>query len=344
MCVKTKAMNVLSLFDGMSCGQIALNRAGIKYDNYFASEIKPHAIKVTQHNYPNTIQLGDVTKIKGSDLPKIDLLIGGSPCQDFSRGNATRDGLDGRKSGLFFEYLRLLKELKPKYWLLENVIMSDADYAIISEYMGTEPIRINSSLVSAQLRDRLYWTNIGPEYIDLFGRRKSIIPLPRDKKIQLKDVLESGFTDREKSRALLESDSRPLRAPLKMFHRYYSTGFTTVVFKDESVHKEMTERYEAAVPDKVFQLNPSLESGGKQPYMQNRVYADEGKAPCLTQFADRLMVFTNKGNIRYLTQRELERLQTVPEGYTSILKRDDAACLLGDGWTVDVIAHIFSFL
>lgn len=338
-----KIDNVLSIFDGMSCGQIALNKARITYGQYYASEIKPHAIKVTQHNYPNTIQLGDVRNIKAKDLPKIDLLIGGSPCQDFSRGNATRDGLQGMKSGLFFEYLRLLKELKPKYWLLENVIMSDADYMIISDYVGTEPVRINSALVSAQLRDRLYWTNIGPEYRDLFGNRKCAIPLPKDKKIKLQDILEDGFTDREKSRALLESDSRPLRTPTKMFHRYYSTGFTTVVFKDESIYKEMKRRYEEGLQGDAQQLNPSTESGGQQPYMQNRVYSDKGKAPCLTQFADRLMVF-QKENIRYLTQTELERLQTVPEGYTSLLKRNDAACLLGDGWTCDVISHILGFI
>ena len=278
---------VLSLFDGMSCGQIALNKAGITYGQYYASEIKPHAIKVTQHNYPKTIQLGDVREIKAENLPQIDLLIGGSPCQDFSRGNATRDGLQGLKSGLFFEYLRLLKELKPKYWLLENVIMSEADYMIISYYVGTEPVRINSALVSAQLRDRLYWTNIGPEYRDLFGNRKCAIPQPKDKKIKLKDILTDGYTDREKSRALLESDSRPLRTLEKMWHRYDSKGFTTVVFES---------------PDLDWQ----------------------------------------KG-LRYLNQTELERLQTVPEGYTSILKRNDAACLLGDGWTVDIIAHILSF-
>lgn len=281
-------MNVLSLFDGMSCGQIALNKAGIKYEQYFACEIKPHAIEVTQSNYPNTIQLGDVRKVKASDLPKINLLIGGSPCQDFSRGNATRDGLQGEKSGLFFEYLRLLKECEPKYWLLENVIMSDADYMTISEYVGTEPVRINSALVSAQLRDRLYWTNIGPAYYDLFGNRKCAIPLPQDKKIMLKDILTSGYTDRDKSRALLESDSRPLRTLEKMWHRYNSTGFTTVVFES---------------PDLDWQ----------------------------------------KG-LRYLNQTELERLQTVPEGYTNKLKRNDAACLLGDGWTVDTIAHILSFM
>jgi site-specific DNA-cytosine methylase len=283
-----KGINVLSLFDGMSCGQIALERAGIKVENYFASEIKKFAVKVTQQNHPNTIQLGDVREIKAENLPKIDLLIGGSPCQDFSRGNATRDGLQGLKSGLFFEYLRLLKELKPKYWLLENVIMSDADYMIISDYVATEPVRINSALISAQLRDRLYWTNIGPEYRDLFGNRKCAIPHPKDKKIKLKDILTDGYTDREKSRALLESDSRPLRTLDKMWHRYQSTGFTTVVFE-----------------------SPDLD--------------------------------WRKG-LRYLNQTELERLQTVPEGYTSILKRNEAACLLGDGWTVDVIAHIFSYL
>lgn len=154
-------LNVLSLFDGMSCGQIALNRAGIKYDKYFASEIKENAIKVTQHNYPDTIQLGDVRDVKASDLPKIDLLIGGSPCQDLSQANKSRTGLDGLKSGLFFEYYRLFKELSPTYFLLENVSMSDKDYMLISDMMGTEPIRINSELVSAQLRDRSYWTNIG---------------------------------------------------------------------------------------------------------------------------------------------------------------------------------------
>jgi site-specific DNA-cytosine methylase len=356
-------MNVLSLFDGMSCGQIALNKAGIKYDKYFACEIKEHAIKVTQHNYPGTIQLGDVTKVHydngcfqiiGESKINIeigggiDLLIGGSPCQDFSRGNATRDGLQGEKSGLFFHYLRLLQEIRKHNpdvkFLLENVIMKDEDYAIISEYMQTEPVRINSSRVSAQLRDRLYWTNIGPEITDLFENRFCAIPQPKDKGINLKDILENGWTDRDKSRALLESDSRPLRTQLKMFHRYYSTGFTTLVFKDESVYNEMVALYEKAMPNKVNQINPSTESNGVQPYMQNRIFADTGKAPCLTQFADRLMVFQEKGNIRYLTQTELERLQTVPEGYTSILKRDDAACLLGDGWTADAVAHIFSFL
>lgn len=338
-----EGINVLSLFDGMSCGQIALERVGVKVNKYYASEIKPHAIRVTQYNYPNTIQLGDVKKVKGDDLPKIDLLIGGSPCQDFSNANKNKLGLQGEKSSLFFEFVRLLNECKPKYFLLENVSMDDYSYQFISETLGTYPVNINSELVSAQLRQRSYWTNIGPEYFDIFGNRYCMIPQPKDKNIKLKDILESGFTDREKSRALLESDSRLLSTPTKIFHRYYSAGFTTVIFKDESIFNKMKILYNEEMKGSIKQLNPSKESQGQQPYMQNRVYSDKGKAPCLTQFSDRLIVF-QKENIRYLTQVELERLQTVPEGYTSILKRNDAACLLGDGWTIDVISHIFSYM
>lgn len=157
-------MNVLSLFDGMSCGQIALNRAGIAYDKYYASEIKSHAIKVTQHNYPNTKQIGDVTKISTQNAPKIDLLIGGSPCQNFSRARTVNgnvvEGLEGEKSKLFFEYYRILTELKPTYFLLENVVMAKEDQDYISRLVGVTPTRINSNLVSFQNRDRLYWTNI----------------------------------------------------------------------------------------------------------------------------------------------------------------------------------------
>ena len=178
-------MNVLSLFDGMSCGQIALEKAGIKFNNYYSSEIKKHAIEVTQHNYPNTIQLGDVTKIKGINLPKIDLLIGGSPCQDFSRANKERKGVEGSKSSLFFEYVRLLKECKPKYFLLENVIMSDYNYWFICNELECEPVRLCGSLVSGALRDRLYWTNIGPFSYDITGRLISNISKPKNKLITL---------------------------------------------------------------------------------------------------------------------------------------------------------------
>jgi len=281
-------MNVLSLFDGMSCGQIALERSSIQVDTYYAAEIKPHAIQVTKDNYPNTVHLGDVRGIKVSALKPIDLVIGGSPCQDFSRGNAVRDGLEGEKSSLFFEYVRILneaKELNPDVkFLLENVVMEISDSMFISMQLGVEPIRINSDLVSGQMRDRLYWTNIHGDG-GLFG---NMIELPEDKGIELKDVITSGYTNRKKSRCLLESDSRPLADPTKMWHRYNNTGFTTIVFDDPSLDWE-------------------------------------------------------KG-IRYLNQTELERLQTVPEGYTKSLKRNQAACVLGDGWTIDVITHIFKGL
>jgi DNA-cytosine methyltransferase len=172
-------LNVLSLFDGMSCGRIALERVGIKVNKYYASEIDKHAIKVTQHNYPDTIQLGSVTEIKGTDLPQIDLLIGGSPCQGFSFAGKGLNFEDPR-SKLFFEFVRLLKDCNPKYFLLENVKMKQEFQDIISEQLGVRPILINSSLVSAQNRERLYWTNIPIE------------GLPNDKGLFLKDIIEIG--------------------------------------------------------------------------------------------------------------------------------------------------------
>lgn len=179
-------MNVLSLFDGMSCGQIALERAGIMVDNYYASEIDKYAIQVCQKNYPNTIQLGDVKDIKADALPKIDLLIGGSPCQGFSFAGKLLNFEDPR-SKLFFEFVRLKNELNPKYFLLENVKMKKEYQDVISEYLGVEPIKINSALVSGQNRVRLYWTNI-PN-----------IKQPQDKNILLEDILENGIVDRNKS-------------------------------------------------------------------------------------------------------------------------------------------------
>lgn len=295
-------INVLSIFDGMSCGQIALKKAGIKVNQYFASEIKPHAIKVTQHNFPNTIQLGSVLDVKASDLPKIDLLIGGSPCQDFSSANKEKLGLQGEKSGLFYEYLRLLKECEPKYFLLENVAMDDYSYAAISEMLGTYPTNINSELVSGQLRQRSYWTNIGPESFDLFGNRYSMIPQPRNRKIKFQDLLDSGYTDRLKARCLLESESRNPGSTFSSLRRYMIMGFINVIFKDEQTFEKYSKMTEEEMKE---------------------------------NFVD--------GDIRKLNQNEMERLQTVPNGYTSILKRNEAACLLGDGWTVDVIAHILGY-
>lgn len=279
-------MNVLSLFDGISCGRVALERAGIKVGKYYASEIKDIAIKCSMDNYPDIIRLGDVKKVKyengvlswegGQEKVKIDLLIGGSPCQNFSQAMKVekRKGFGGEKSSLFYEYYRLLQEVKPKYFLLENVKMKKDDELKMNEYMGVKAININSSLVSAALRNRYYWTNI------------SGITQLKDKGIKLQHILTSGYTDRDKARTLLASDSRPLTDKQRMLRRYKTKGFTTIVWEKEG----------------------------------------------------------DDTTVRYLNQTELERCQTVPEGYTKSLTRNQAANVLGDGWTVDVIAHIFSFL
>ena len=303
-------MNVLSLFDGMSCGQIALEKIGVEIDTYYASEIKENAIKVTQDNHPNTIQVGSVTDLSAANLPEIDLLIGGSPCQNLSIAMATehRKGLEGEKSSLFYEYYRLLKETTPTYFLLENVgSMKKEDRDIITKLLGVEPIKINSELVSAQLRNRYYWTNI-PN-----------VTKPNNKNIKLNDILTEGWSDREKARCLLESESRPLTTPLKMFHRYFSTGFTTLIFKSEKHYEECVQHYKNN-----FQGLSAKEIDSKMKHQDLDTSIYDG--------------------VRYLYQSELEELQTVPKEYTALLDRDKAAGLLGDGWTVDVIAHILSNL
>jgi hypothetical protein len=280
-------MNVLSLFDGMSCGQIALDKLNIPVDNYFASEIKKNAIRCTKENYPKTIHLGDIRKIKAADLPKIDLLIGGSPCQDFSRANSVRAGLEGTKSMLFYEYIRLLNETKPKYFLLENVIMDNNGYSVISDLLGVEPVRLNGSRVSAALRDRLFWTNIGPIWSDLFGNKRSAIPQPKDKKIFLNDILEYGYSDRLKH-TCLNTNSGAKCTQKYMLHRYETTGMSTIIYEDESMD-------------------------------------------------------INKP-VRWVNQNELEILHNIPPGYTKMLSKSQAGNLIGDGWTVGIVEHIFSYL
>lgn len=280
-------MKVLSLCDGMSIAHIALDRLGYRVDKYYAAEIKPIAIKVTKDNYPDTIHIGDVNKVryKGGilytengnyNVGKIDLMVFGSPCQSFSIAMKTdmRVGLEDKtRSGLFFECYRILQEVNPTWWLLENVAsMKDEDRDYLTKCMGVKPIRINSKLVCAALRDRYYWTNI-PD-----------ITQPEDKGITLQSILTSGYTDRVKARTLLVSDSRPLADKKKMLHRYKK--FTTIVWEEQG----------------------------------------------------------NDESIRYLNQTELERCQTVPEGYTKCLTRNEAADVLGDAFTVDVITHIFSFI
>ena len=280
-------MKVLSLFDGMSCGQIALKKNKVKVDNYFASEIKQHAIKCTQQNFPETIQIGDVRKVSFKDgilttengnfeVGKIDLLIGGSPCQDLSVLMRNREGLDGKKSSLFHEWLRIKNEVNPNYFLLENVAsMSINDKTKIDELLGVTGIFINSTLFSAQLRKRYYWTNVNVDLnID-------------DKGIYLQSILESGFTERKKSVCIVRNYAGSVQSSnkesfIRMCNARSKKGFLTEVYEEKD----------------------------------------------------------NPNSVRLFTQTELEKLQTVPKGYTSCLTFEESADLLGDGWTVDVICHI----
>ncbi len=331
-----KSINVLSLFDGISCGQVALGRAVIKVNKYFASEIDKDAIKVTQHNYPDTIQLGDVCKVNAKDLPKVDLLMGGSPCQDLSRANYSGKGLEGESSKLFWEFVRLKNEIKPNYFFLENVTgIKEEDMQIITREMGVMPVKIDSSLVSAQLRERYYWTNIPGEDMDLFGVKR--IRQPEDRGITLQSILESGVADREKARCLLVSDSRPLTTPQNMIHRYFDTGFTTLIFKDNETLLRVKEATEKGFVDieegQGVDLSFPTSRTRRGRAMRNKIHT-------ITKTKNEYYIF-EKGDLRYLTQLELERCQTLPEGYTKVLTRNKAAACIGNGWTVDIIAHIF---
>ena len=303
-------MNVLSLFDGMSCGQIALNKAGIKYDTYFASEIDPYAMKVATSNYPNTIELGDVKNVNVNNLPKIDLMFGGSPCTDFSfagraRGMVTTDKIEITdletylrlkeegfefvgQSYLFWEYVRILKEVKPKYFLLENVNMSKKWKDIISKTLGIEPIKIDSRLVSAQKRQRLYWTNI-PN-----------VKIPDDRNIYLKDIMQ----DRNDSSFV---EDIPTEKRINYIIRRMNKGFIKNIYETKETLKS------ECIVASIYKN------------MKGFIYKDDV-------------------GLRFFTPIELERLQTVPDNYTSAVSKSQRRKMLGNGWTVDVIAHIFLHL
>lgn len=313
-----RGLNVLSLCDGMSCGQIALNEENIKVNKYFASEIKEIGIKVTKDNYPNTIYVGDLTKITynngvlhtevGDFEEEIDIVIFGSPCQTFSIACKTdkRIGLeDDMKSGLFLHCYRILKEVNPRFFFMENVAsMKDDDRDFITELMGVNHYKINADKVSPALRNRYYWTNLSPiNQIDEID-------------VVLNDILENGWSDRSKARNLLVSDCRPLTTPVKMFHRYYSTGFTTLIFKSKEHYDRCVKEYERL-------------SGGKR-----KITAKELDNYTGTVF----------DGVRYLNQNELEKCQCVPKGYTKCLTRNEAADVLGDGWNIEVIKYFFKVL
>ena len=327
-------MNVLSLFDGMSCGQIALNRLGVKYDKYFASEIDKYAIQITKQNYPDTIHIGDVTAIKAAELPKIDLLMGGSPCQGFSfAGNQL--AFDDPRSKLFFEFVRLLKELKPKYFLLENVRMKKEYLDIITEHLGVEPILINSALVSAQNRQRYYWTNIPG------------IAQPKDKGIVLKDILQN------------ETNELPVK-DTKRNQRHYRKGNQKSLCMTATMYKGAGNNGMTLVQTKPKQVGIATLALSKTTNKQNKAYALTASykgavAWNSIQKKQRTMVPVCQTNeidpniyegyfYRKLTPVECSRLQTVPDNYTQGVSNTQRYKMLGNGWTVDVICHILSHL
>ena len=502
-------MNVLSLFDGMSCGQQALERAGIEVNQYFASEIDKYAIQVTMANYPNTIQLGSVVGVDGYSLPKIDLLIGGSPCQSFSfagkrKGMATTDEQEiltlehylqlksegyefEGQSYLFWEFMRLLYEVKPKYFLLENVEMGEKWEGVLTQAIGVHALHINSALVSAQNRKRIYFTNIGLEPGGLFGYPVSIIEKPKDKKILLKDILESeidekyflsermikcldskkGTTydtfypadindkgrtinsrmakmgsgdnyivhntmprssttgkggtghlsrndgktycldtgntnaveivltskdkrlqkivddnvfiegevahldtynqtiDKNKSPALtLPHNNRFIIAPtgntnaveiVAMRGRPNKEGGYTPKFETNNSGKSnclttcqkenLLKQSNAVEVREVKQLSTNNKSnGGTQPYQQDRIYDVNGISPALQAQLPNGSTMINTSRIRRLTPLECMRLQTVNDNYKMPVSDSQRYKMLGNGWTIEVISHIFKYI
>lgn len=358
-------MNILSLFDGMSCGQIALNRANIPYGNYYSSEIDKYTIEITQKNYPKTIQMGDITRLTANKLPKIDLLIGGSPCQGFSFAGKQLNFEDPR-SKLFFEFVRLKDELKPEYFMLENVRMKQEYQDIISDYLGVKPVMINSSLVSAQNRIRLYWTNIPGDNKDLFN---SSISQPIDKEIMLKDIVfddtlfgavyqfphgctKGGIRVFGKSPTLTRQFHNNL-FPVCM-HNLYG-GF------NEKKHRTFIEKSPTIRTASGGGHIPSLLLSGKAIDYINRQVKDgrnhwdfkhhsdvknDKSAAVVANFFKGVPynVLKDWNCIRKFDPVECERLQTVPDGYTEGVSNTQRYKMIGNGWTVDVIAHILKGL
>ena len=403
-------MNVLSLFDGMSCGQQALERANIKVDNYYASEIDKHAIQITQKNYPNTVQLGSVVNVDVHTLGKIDLLIGGSPCQSFSfagkrKGMSTKDEIEilsmdqylelkeqnfefEGQSYLFWEYMRILTDLRKLNpdvkFLLENVMMGEKWEKVLSRAIGVNGIEINSSLVSAQNRRRLYWTNIGMKPAGLFGDLESVIVQPKDKCILLKDILESEVDEKyflsDKMIASFQSHEerhkekgtgffwKPTEGDVKgnclrangalaptdniIIHNLMPRSSTNgnggsghLTRNDGKTYCLDTANSIAVEVREVRQLNKNNQSNNNtQPYQQNRIYDINGISPALQAQLTKGSTMINTPRIRRLTPTECERLQTVKDGYTDGVSDTQRYRMLGNGWTVEVIAHIFNYL
>lgn len=298
-------IKVLSLFDGMSCGQIALDQLGIEVDKYYASEIDKYAIQITQKNYPNTIQVGDICELDPKDFQDVDLIMGGSPCQGFSFAGKQL-AFDDPRSKLFFEFVRMVEGIKPKYFLLENVRMKKEYLQVITDMLGVEPIFINSALVSAQSRQRYYWTNI-PN-----------IKEPEDRGIVLKDILEDNFNSEKNKSYCIDAN--------------YFKGASVEQYKKKSRRQLVS---------KPKQVGIATDINGHD--ILKRVYSPEGKSPTLNSMGGgnrEPKVAQEDLTWRKLTPLECERLQTVPDNYTDGVSNTQRYKMLGNGWTVEVIKHI----
>ena len=374
-------MNVLSLFDGMSCGQIALNRAGVKYNKYFASEVDKYAIQVAQANYPQTIQLGDVKQVQKSffiDDP-IDLLMGGSPCQGFSFAGKQLNFTDPR-SKLFFEFIRLRDALKPKYVLLENVRMKKESENVITKYMGFPPQAINSASVSAQNRHRLYWFGYLNEALEY---EQIPIPSVEDKGIVIKDILEDlpfedipnylnntwcgrrrgdlvKSVDDPKAHCLTASMWKGqiptfVKKPIQVgeaenikgydiIKRVYSpNGKAPTLTTMQGGHREPKVAIGRIVNRRLDENGVRKDDQLELPFTKQLEVSDSDKSNCLTTI-QKDNVVVQKELYRKLTPLECERLQTVPDNYTNHVSKTQRYKMLGNGWTVDVICHLFSCL
>tara|TARA_R110002074_G_scaffold243535_1_gene415243 strand:- start:231 stop:1226 length:996 start_codon:yes stop_codon:yes gene_type:complete len=309
----TKGKVVLSCFDGISCGQVALNRLGIKVDKYMASEVDKFAIQITQKNYPNTLQRGDIRNVTVKE--HIDILLGGPPCQDVSFAGKGKGLIEGERSSLFFEFVRVLREAKAinpgLKFLVENTKMKKEYVDIISEILGVEPVLINSNVFSAQNRARLYWTNF------------DIPEIPEDKGIVMADILEDGFTDRTKSHCIDAS--------------YYKGGNLKSYF-------EKHRRQLVFSDDGLCHIGDADINGHD---LLKRVYHRSGKAPTVNTMNGgnrEPKVYVEGMKYRKLTCLETERLQTLPDNYTAFVSNTQRYKGIGNGWTVDVICFIMSEL
>jgi DNA (cytosine-5)-methyltransferase 3A len=317
-------MNVVSLFNGMNTGRQALENVGIKVNKYYSSEIKPYAIELTQYHFPDTIQVGDVTKWREWDIDwsSIDLILSGSPCQDLSAAGK-RAGINGSRSSLFFVFVEILehiKSLNPKVLFLQENVGSAAklDVGIMSRALGVYPCRINSSLVTAQLRDRYYWSNIRTRQDGMFGDIITDIPQPKDKGIMFKDIITSGYVEKIKTGCLMESISRV---------QHTQNGIKSrEKFRVPQIYVD-TDKHTC------LNTGSGTTEKAKQEYLLHR-----------NKTTGMITLIKENEKVRTVNKIEMCRLQGFPDDYCDILSTSKAGSLLGDGWTLPIIEHIFKFI